>query len=78
MSPQDETCSSLWVSLTDFLHTGFPTLIPSTVAFFSTVPGKNWGPVPSHDPIPEDLRVQKALIGQMWVMCPALTQSLRT
>lgn len=62
------------------------------------VPGKNWGPVPSPDPIPEDLgvwkadwsdvghvlspdpiaedpRVWKALIGQMWVMCPALTQS---
>ena len=42
---------------------------------FSMVPGKNWGPVPSPDPTPEDLGVWKALIGQVWVMCPALTQS---
>lgn len=39
------------------------------------VPEKNWGPVPSPDPTPEDPGVWKALIGQMWVMCPALTQS---
>ena len=40
------------------------------------VPEKNWGPVPSPDPTPEDPGVWKAPIGQVWVICPVLQLGL--